>query len=311
MDSSGGKTKARGKENKMERIKPQSRGIGKEICMKSEINESKSKALMVPNGGVTELEIKKCSGPSVLKLNNQDSNVGEIIVEKKDCGLPIFNANKDGKDPSNDGGSGGARMEGNNQYPSQDINMQSDDAIMSSEENQGDGLPCKTQVLNELHPLECKRCGARSFPSLIRGIAHSFKVDFVALFETRCSGSKADRIATLMGFPNFKIIDADGFKGGIWCLWSDKFRHVEVRGSTNQFMHIRFTGQLGQVWEMTFVYGSPNIVLRRTLWRDLMNLRRAVHVPWCLGGDFNATLASEERCSWRSTGVRIENSAAL
>ncbi|KAI9107235.1 hypothetical protein K1719_021844 [Acacia pycnantha] len=100
----GAKIKARGKENKMERIKPQSRGMGKEICMKSEINESKSKALMVPNGGVTELEIKKCSGPSVLKLNNQDSNVGEIIVEKK-CG-PIFNANKDGKDSSNDGGSG-------------------------------------------------------------------------------------------------------------------------------------------------------------------------------------------------------------
>ncbi|KAI9084039.1 hypothetical protein K1719_034035 [Acacia pycnantha] len=137
----GAKIKARGKENKMERIKPQSRGMGKEICMKSEINESKSKALMVLNGGVTELEIKKCSGPSVLKLNNQDSNVGEIIVEKKDCDLPIFNANKDGKDPSNDGGSGGARIEGNNQYPSQDINMQSDDATMSSEENQGDGLP--------------------------------------------------------------------------------------------------------------------------------------------------------------------------
>ncbi|KAI9078502.1 hypothetical protein K1719_039527 [Acacia pycnantha] len=104
-----------------------------------------------------------------------------------------------------------------------------------------------------------------------------------------------------MGFPNFKIIDADGFKGGIWCLWSDKFSHVEVRESTNQFIYIHFTGVRGQVWEMTFVYGSPNIVLRRSLWRDLMSLSRSVHVPWCLGGDFNATLASDERCSWRST----------
>ncbi|KAI9072621.1 hypothetical protein K1719_045417 [Acacia pycnantha] len=146
-----------------------------------------------------------------------------------------------------------------------------------------------------------RAAGARSFSSLIRGIAHSFGVDFVALFETRCSSSKAYRIATLMGFTNFKIIDADGFKGGIWCLWSDKFSHVEVRESTNQFVHIRFTGHLGQAWEMMFVYGSPNIVLRRTLWRDLMSLRRSVHVPWCLGGDFNATLASDERCSWRST----------
>ncbi|KAK4259270.1 hypothetical protein QN277_005618 [Acacia crassicarpa] len=140
--------------------------------------------------------------------------------------------------------------------------------------------------------------GARSLPSLIRGIVRSFGVDFVAFFETRCSGLKAQQIAASMGFPHFNIVDADGFKGGIWCLWSDRFRNVEVLESTNQYVSVRFTSQRMQVREMTFVYGSPHIVLRRSLWQDLMRLCLSVHVPWCVGGDFNATLGNDERCSW-------------
>ncbi|KAK4281973.1 hypothetical protein QN277_013410 [Acacia crassicarpa] len=135
--------------------------------------------------------------------------------------------------------------------------------------------------------------GARSLPSLIRGIVRSFEVDFVALFETRCSGLKAQQIATSMGFPHFKIVDADGFKGGIWCLWSDRYRHVEVLESTNQYVHVQFTSQRLQVWEMSFVYGSPHIVLRRSLWRDLLRLALSIQAPWCVGGDFNATLAND------------------
>ncbi|KAI9077809.1 hypothetical protein K1719_040295 [Acacia pycnantha] len=139
--------------------------------------------------------------------------------------------------------------------------------------------------------------GARSFPSLIRGLVRSFDINFVALFETRCGGDKAQRIAGMMGFSNIKIIDADGFKGGIWCLWSDKFRQVDVLCSTNQFVHVRITSHLLQTWELTLVYGSPNIVQRRILWRDLMQLSLSVHMPWCLGGDFNATLVTDERSS--------------
>ncbi|KAK4254233.1 hypothetical protein QN277_009640 [Acacia crassicarpa] len=143
--------------------------------------------------------------------------------------------------------------------------------------------------------------GASSFPSRIRGLVHSFEIDFVAIFEPRCSGAKAQHIAESLGFPYFKIVDADGYKGGIWCLWSEKFRRVEVLETTNQYVHVRYTSQLMQVWEMTFVYGSPNIVLRRALWHDLLNLRPSVHIPWCLGGDFNAMLATDERCSWKDT----------
>ncbi|KAK4265443.1 hypothetical protein QN277_026496 [Acacia crassicarpa] len=139
--------------------------------------------------------------------------------------------------------------------------------------------------------------GARSFPSLIRGMVQEFDINFVAIFETRCGGLRAQRIAGSMGFPNVKIIDADGFKGGIWCLWSDKFRQVEVLCFTSQFVHVRITNHLLQSWEMTFVYGSPHSIPRRALWRDLLQLSHSIQMPWCVGGDFNATLSVDDRCS--------------
>ncbi|KAI9081744.1 hypothetical protein K1719_036292 [Acacia pycnantha] len=119
--------------------------------------------------------------------------------------------------------------------------------------------------------------------------------------RTQCGGVKAQRIAALLGFPNFTIIDAVGFKGGIWCLWSDKFREVEVVRSSNQYVHVRTTNHFRQLWEMTLVYGSPNIVQRRELWQDLKQISRSTNVPWCVGGDMSTTLSTDERYSWRSS----------
>ncbi|KAI9113036.1 hypothetical protein K1719_015968 [Acacia pycnantha] len=144
-----------------------------------------------------------------------------------------------------------------------DLSAGNVDAIMGAEDDQGNGFPTK---------------------------------------QNKCGGDKAQCITEMMGFSNVKIVDADGFKGGIWCLWSDKFRQVDVLSSTNQFVHVRITNHLLQTWEMTLVYGSPNIVKRRViLWRDLMQLSLFVHVPWCLGGDINAILATDKRSSWGSS----------
>ncbi|KAI9116654.1 hypothetical protein K1719_012312 [Acacia pycnantha] len=52
---------------------------------------------------------------------------------------------------------------------------------------------------------------------------------------------------------------------------------------------------------MTLVYGSLNIVQRRELWQDLKQISRSTNVPWCVGGDMNATLSTDERYSWRSS----------
>ncbi|XP_028806314.1 uncharacterized protein LOC114761155 [Neltuma alba] len=81
--------------------------------------------------------------------------------------------------------------------------------------------------------------GSRTFPSLIRDLVSNHGLDFVALFETRCGGRKAHQIASQLGFRYFEIVDADGFKGGIWCCWSEKFKTVEVVETNQQFIHLR------------------------------------------------------------------------
>ncbi|KAI9073098.1 hypothetical protein K1719_044946 [Acacia pycnantha] len=48
---------------------------------------------------------------------------------------------------------------------------------------------------------------------------------------------------------------------------------------------------------MILVYDSPNIVQRRALWRDIVHLSLSITVPWCLGGDLNATLGHDEGAS--------------
>ncbi|KAI9111556.1 hypothetical protein K1719_017246 [Acacia pycnantha] len=74
-------------------------------------------------------------------------------------------------------------------------------------------------------------------------------------------------------------------------------QQVEVLGSSNQYVHVRITNNDLQVWEMILVYGSPNIVQRRSLWRDILHLSTSITIPWCLGGDLNVTLGNDERVS--------------
>lgn len=109
--------------------------------------------------------------------------------------------------------------------------------------------------------------GAHHFSNLVRQMSQFHGVDFIAIFETRCSGNKAIHTASKLGFQNMEIIDADGFKGGIWCVWSEKVGSVEIVVRHPQFMHVRIRSHDHRVWELTLIYASPNPLKHRELWR--------------------------------------------
>ena len=92
-----------------------------------------------------------------------------------------------------------------------------------------------------------------------------YKVDFVALLETRCSGRKASEIVSKLGFKYADRVDAERFKGGIWILWSDKFNNVEVLIKHSQFIHLKVINSDNTEWFFTVVYANPNIAVRREL----------------------------------------------
>ena len=81
--------------------------------------------------------------------------------------------------------------------------------------------------------------GVPSFPRLLREMISMYKVDFIALLETRCSGRKSSEIVSKLGLKYSDRVDAEGFKGGIWILWSDKLKSVEVLTKHSRFIHLK------------------------------------------------------------------------
>lgn len=83
-------------------------------------------------------------------------------------------------------------------------------------------------VHHEYHRLERVRGWGRTLPRLIQDIILWHKVDVLALFETRVSGDRADKVLGCLGFEQWVKVDVVGFSGGLWVLWNECVVHVDV-----------------------------------------------------------------------------------
>ena len=142
--------------------------------------------------------------------------------------------------------------------------------------------------------------GSKSFPSLIREMKSYHKLDFLAIVETRADMLQSERRIKSLGFHEFSFTAAEGFSGGIWCLWDVSIAKVEVLEKHHQFIHLKIMNSQRECWFLTVIYASPSQVKRRTLWSEMYRIKEATSGPWLLGGDFNATLLDQER---KSTAV--------
>ncbi|KAI9092023.1 hypothetical protein K1719_027958 [Acacia pycnantha] len=147
--------------------------------------------------------------------------------------------------------------------------------------------------------------GAKAFPSLVRELTKKQNLDFLAILETRCGGEKARKIATSLGFDNFKVVDAQGYSGGLWVLWKNNNWKFEVLGTHDQFIYVTLDME-NTIFFITAFYGSPNPVKCRVLWAALRDLSSLILGPWCIGGDFNSTLYMHDCRSSRGIGSCID-----
>lgn len=154
----------------------------------------------------------------------------------------------------------------------------------------------------------CQGASKRRLPSLTKCLVSNHKVEIFVVLEPRISGIKADQVIKKLGFPKSHRVEAEGFSGGIWVLWS---ANVDIRVLVNhpQFIHMDVTcPSLALQFFFTAVYGSPQPQLRRSLWPDLTVAAPDLASPWLLSGDFNAILSSTERSggsSRTSSGCRL------
>lgn len=115
------------------------------------------------------------------------------------------------------------------------------------------------------------------------------------LFSSRViSKDVADGVCKRLGRENWFRVEAEGFSGGIWILWNGTTVDLRIVHAHKQFVHLLVAPGSLKGWQFTIVYASPKPKERGDLWEELGSLR--VTSPWCVAGDCNSVLISEERC---------------
>lgn len=88
-------------------------------------------------------------------------------------------------------------------------------------------------------------------------------------------------------------MEAEGYSGEIWVLWEGEEIEVEIILVHKQFIHLVVNPRKQGEWQLTIIYASPRATERLELWHELG--KDLLASPWCVMGDFNATLNEDER----------------
>ncbi|XP_057432391.1 uncharacterized protein LOC130725156 [Lotus japonicus] len=138
--------------------------------------------------------------------------------------------------------------------------------------------------------------GAKGVPLLLKYLVGRHDISCLALYETRVSAVKIPSILRTVGFDDFYAVEAEGFAGGIWLLWSTQWGSLEVLSHHRQYVHARITPKNSLTSMLVkFVYASPNAALRNILWRELRSIAANISEPWVVLGDFNSYLSPGDK----------------
>ena len=140
----------------------------------------------------------------------------------------------------------------------------------------------------------CRGVSGKGFASLVKDLTFRHKVSFLCLLETHIGGEKAKKIVKRFNFDSCYIMDRVGFGGGIWCMWNKEVWQVDVVSSHIQYVHMKVKFEQNDPWFLTIVYGSPQPATRRDLWEGLRAISVQIDGEWCVRGDFNSVLSSND-----------------
>ncbi|PNX90011.1 hypothetical protein L195_g046134 [Trifolium pratense] len=177
----------------------------------------------------------------------------------------------------------------------------------------------KLAFMKNIASWNVRGAGSRSFPTMIRDFCSINHVDVLVIIAPRISGDVADKVIKRLGFPNHFKVDAVGFSGGIWMLWSDSTVKVDVIMSNSQLIRVQFSQVVGGSWNFSCIYGSPRSGERTLLWNTLQSISDSMDKPWLVMGDFNAYLSVEDkqggfhgpRFMWEGRGIKERIDLAL
>jgi hypothetical protein len=139
----------------------------------------------------------------------------------------------------------------------------------------------------------------------IRNLLSKWKVDIVCLQETKLKMVSNQLVQSLWRCPykEWCHVDSCGASGGILLMWDRRVVSKIEDCLGNYVVACSFRNvEDGFLWAFAGIYGPNNNGLRRFLWEELAGLMSIWALPWCIGGDFNATIFLRERSG--GTGFR-------
>jgi hypothetical protein len=143
----------------------------------------------------------------------------------------------------------------------------------------------------------------------IRNLLSKWKVDIACFQETKLQLVSNQLVQSLWRCPykEWCHVASNGASGGILLMWDRRVvtKIDECLGRYVVACSFRNVED-GMIWAFAGVYGPNNNSYRRFLWDELAGMMSLWDLPWCIGGDFNATLFHSERSG--GAGLR---SAAL
>ncbi|KAL8140429.1 LOW QUALITY PROTEIN: hypothetical protein V2J09_006450 [Rumex salicifolius] len=136
--------------------------------------------------------------------------------------------------------------------------------------------------------------GKPSFASSLKYLMRAHKVDFVAIFETQVSGSRARHICSSLNLGASHVVDSVGRAGGIFISWNPSVFSIGVVASTPRYVLTKFS--VGGVnCHFLFAYAPPSVHSRTRFWREVESALTLVSGPVFFGGDLNCITQVEER----------------
>lgn len=85
----------------------------------------------------------------------------------------------------------------------------------------------------------CRGAGGGDFPYLIKDLMKVYKIHFIAILEPIISGIRAEKVIRKIGLDEGFRVEAQGFSGGIWCLWKNSCPQMFVVASSNFCIHLK------------------------------------------------------------------------
>ncbi|GKV39420.1 hypothetical protein SLEP1_g47185 [Rubroshorea leprosula] len=133
----------------------------------------------------------------------------------------------------------------------------------------------------------CQGLGQALTRRVLKDLIFKHRPCLVFLMETKQTMRYLEGLRRRLSFANRVYVNPQGYSGGLALWWTDDV-HISIFSADKNL----FDGSVSDVdynitWHFSFIYGEPNIQMRRDMWRRVIALKRDAVIPWLLMGDLN------------------------